>query len=152
MGNTSSIKETVRWLLTSVSQSPASSFLSINAGFQVKVNLLSNEGCVKYAQELGVGRRIWEMKRTPLVPPRQGLFWTRPEPSVLIYPALVRVLECLEALDSEVCPAQLFTFIYVYPLSLSLSFFFFFLPLGMWNLSFQTWYPTCMPCIESRES
>ena len=52
-------------------------------------------------------------------------FWTRPEPSVLIYPALVRVLECLEALDSEVCPAQLFTFIYVYPLSLSLFFFFF---------------------------
>ena len=38
---------------------------------------------------------------------------------VTSYPALVRVLECLEALGSEVCPAQLFTFIYVYLLSLS---------------------------------
>ena len=67
---------------------------------------------------------------------------------VTSYPALVRVLECLEALGSEVCPAQLFIFIYVYPLSLSL--FFFFLPLGTWDLNSQTWYPTCVPCIGSR--
>lgn len=58
---------------------------------------------------------------------------------VMSYPALVRVLECLEALGSEVCPAQLFTFIYVYPLSF---FLFFFWSLGMWDLNSQTWYPT----------
>ena len=149
MGNTSSIKETVRWLLTSVSQSPASSFLSINAGFQVKVNLLSNEGCVKYAQELGVGRRIWEMKRTPLVPPRQGLLNT-PRTQCADLPCLGESPWMFggSGFRGLSCPA-VYIHLCVSPFSLSL---FFFLPLGMWNLSFQTWYPTCMPCIESRES
>ena len=109
----------------------ASSFLSINAGFQVKVNLLANEGCVKYAQELGVGRRIWEMKRTPLVPPRQGLLNT-PRTQCADLPCLGESpwMSGGSGFRGLSCPA-VYIHLCVSPFSLSLFFFFCHLACGI---------------------